>query len=155
MLFLLVHLGKDRYALEARRVVEIVPLLELKQLPQAPTGLAGMINFRGCPVPVVDLSELTQERPAAERMSTRIIIVRHPDGTGQDRLLGIIAEYATQMMRLEAGAFVYSGVKIEAAPFLGPVFMDSRGPIQWLHERRLLSEPMRNLIFSEAITLPE
>ena len=32
MLFLLFQLGNDRYALEASRVVEVVPMLELNQL---------------------------------------------------------------------------------------------------------------------------
>ena len=35
MLFLLFQMGKDRYALEASRVVEVVPMLALNQLPQA------------------------------------------------------------------------------------------------------------------------
>lgn len=155
MLFLLFHFGTDRYALEAKRVVEVLPLVELKRLPQAPKGVAGLFNYRGHPVPVIDLSELTQGRPAAERLSTRIIIVNHPDGAGRNRQLGIIAEYATQMVRFEAKAFVDSGVKIEAAPYLGPVLMDSHGPIQWLHEQRLLSEPVRNLLFSETVALTQ
>ena len=54
MLFLLFQLGKERYALEATRVVEVVPLLALKQLPQAPKGVAGIFNYRGRPVPAGD-----------------------------------------------------------------------------------------------------
>ena len=79
MLFLLFQMGNDRYALEARRVVEVVPLLELKHLPQAPKGVAGIFNYRGHPVPAVDVSELTLGVPAVERLSTRIIIVHHPE----------------------------------------------------------------------------
>jgi chemotaxis-related protein WspB len=153
MLFLLFHLGKDRYALEGRRVVEVVPLLELKRLPQAPKGVAGIFNYRGHPVPAVDLSELTLGLPAAERLSTRIIIVRHPDATGRSRLLGIIAEFATQTVQFSTNEFVDAGVNIGAAPYLGPILMDSQGPIQLLYEQRLLSEPVRNLLFSEAMAL--
>ena len=36
MLFLLFQLGQDRYALDASRVVEVVPLLTLKQFPRPP-----------------------------------------------------------------------------------------------------------------------
>ena len=75
MLFLLFQLGNDRYVLEASRVVEVVPLLELKQLPRAPKGVAGIFKYRGRPVPAVDLCALTLGRPASERLSTRIIIV--------------------------------------------------------------------------------
>ncbi len=36
MLFLLFQLGKDRYVLEAARVIEVLPLMDLKQIPEAP-----------------------------------------------------------------------------------------------------------------------
>ncbi len=153
MLFLLFQLGNDRYALEANRVVEVVPLLALKRLPQAPGGVAGIFNYRGCPVPAVDLTELTLGVPAAERLSTRIVIVRYPDATGRPRLLGLIAEHATETLRTDAGDFVDSGVKIGGAPYLGPVLMDGKGPVQWLHEERLLTEPVRDLLFAESVAL--
>src|SRR5262249_51413941 len=127
MLFLLFQLGHDRYALEANRVVEVVPLLELKRVPQAPTGVAGIFNYRGQPVPAIDLSELTLGRPARECLSTRIIIVRHSTADGREHLLGLVAEHATEMLRKEPAAFVDPGVHVDSAPYLGPVLMDSKG----------------------------
>ena len=82
MLFLLFHLGKDRYALDASRVVEVVPLLTLRRIPQAPRGVAGIFNYRGQPVPAVDLGELMLGQPASPRLSTRIILVHYPDDGG-------------------------------------------------------------------------
>jgi chemotaxis-related protein WspB len=149
MLFLLFQLGTDRYALEAGRVVEVVPYLAIKRLPQAPAGVAGIFNYRGQPVPAVDLSELTVGKRAEESLTTRIIVVRHPDATGQERLLGLVAEHATETLRAQPGRFIDSGVKLGAAPYLGPLLMDSRGPIQLLHAHLLLPAPMRQLIFSE------
>ena len=149
MLFLLFQLGKDRYALEAGRVVEVVPFLALKKLPQAPKGFAGLMNYRGRPVPTLDLCELTTNQPAAERLSTRIISVNCPDGHGGQRLLGLIAERATEMLRKDPKEFVDPGFRVSGAPFLGPVLLDSKGAIQWLLEQHLLSEPVRELLFAE------
>jgi chemotaxis-related protein WspB len=149
MLFLTFQLGKDRYALQASRVVEVVPLVALKRLPQAPAGVAGIFSYRGRPVPAIDLCDLTLGHPAAERLSTRIIIIHYPDANGHHRLLGLVAEHATEMLRKDANQFVESGVKVAAAPYLGPVLMDSQGPVQWIHEQRLLSEPVRDVLFSE------
>src|SRR2546421_10050690 len=87
MLFLLFQLGTDRYALEASRVVEVVPLLELKRLPQAPEGVAGIFNYRGQPVPAVDLCALTLGQPARKRLSTRIIIVNLSGAGGGGHLV--------------------------------------------------------------------
>jgi chemotaxis-related protein WspB len=148
LLFLLFRLGNDRYALEASRVVEVLPLLDLKQWPQAPPGVAGSFNYRGRPVPAVDLCELALGRPARALLSTRIIIVNHPDARGALHLLGLIAERATEMLRKDSRDFVDAGFKIGAAPYLGPISMDAHGAIQWVDERRLLSEPVTDLLFS-------
>jgi chemotaxis-related protein WspB len=153
MLFLLFALGNDRYALEASRVVEVVPLLDLKRLPQAPKGVAGIFNYRGQPVPAVDLSDLTLGQPAKEKLSTRILIVKCHDAQGTERLLGLIAEQATEMLRKEPRDFVDAGIQVGSAPYLGPVLMDPKGVIQWVDERRLLSDPVRQILFSEPLKL--
>lgn len=153
MLFLIFQLGKDRYALEANRVLEVLPLVELKQLPQAPKGVAGIFNLRGLPVPAIDLNELTFGAPAREKLTTRIIVVNHCDANGRNHPLGLIAERVTQTLRKDPQEFVDPGVTLAAAPFLGPVLMDGKGPIQWLHAQRLLSEPIRQLLFAEPSAL--
>lgn len=148
MLFLLFQLGDDRYALEASRVVEAVPLLELRRLPQAPKGVAGMINYLGRPVPVVDVSELTLGQCARERLSTRIILVNHADDAGRAHLLGLIAERATDLLHKEPSDLAQPVGHASRAAYLGPVFIDGKGPVQCLREQELLPEPVRKLLFS-------
>ena len=148
MLFVLFHLGKERYALEARRVVEIVPLLALKKFPQAPRGVAGMFIYRGRPVPALDLCELTLGRPATEHFSTRILIVNHSPRPGAEQLLGLIVERATGTLRREANDFVNPGVRVAAAPFLGPILTDESGVIQLISPEKLLQESGRALLFA-------
>jgi chemotaxis-related protein WspB len=155
MLFLIFKLGNDRYALEANRVVEVLPLVEIKKLPQAPKGVAGIFNLRGRPVPVVDLSELTFGVPSRERLTTRIVVVQHADAAGRNQLLGLIAEYVTQTVRRDPEEFVHSGVTFADAPYLGPVLMDEQGAIQWLHSHRLLSQPIRELLFASPAVLAD
>jgi chemotaxis-related protein WspB len=151
MLFLLFHIGNDRYALDAGRVVEVLPLLTLKLLPQAPKGVAGLFNYRGQPVPAVDLSEMTLGRQAVDSFSTRIILVRHPGSDGQEHLLGLIAEQATETLRTDKRDFKDSGVHVSSAPYLGPVLMDPAGPIQWIQEQRLLPAKVRDLLFAKPL----
>ena len=151
MLFVVFHLGTDRYALQASRVIEVLPLVELKKIPDAPKGVAGIFNYRGRPVPAVDLSELTLGQPAARRLSTRIIIVNHPDDTGRNHPLGLIAERATEIIQRESGEFAEPGFKLGGAPYLGPVLMDGQGGIQWVYEQRLLSDNVRDRLFCETL----
>lgn len=147
MLFLLFQIGSDRYALDARKVVQVLPLVTIKRLPQAPRGVAGVLVYQGTPVPAVDLSELTIGKPASSLLSTRIILIRYSRPGGQEHLLGLIAEKATDLLRKEPQDFVSAGIKIQAAPYLGPVLKDPKGPIQWLHEHQLLSGPVQQLLF--------
>ena len=140
MLFLVCQMGRERYALEASRIVEVLPLLSLKRLPRAPKGVAGVFNYRGQPVPAIDLSELTVGEAAAQRLSTRIIVVNYLDAAGRNQLLGLIAEYATELLRKEPNEFVESGVKIGNAQYLGPVLMDGQGrTIQWHQDLQRLN----------------
>lgn len=150
MLFILFRIGKDRYALEANRIVEVAPLLELKRLPQGPRGLAGLFNYHGRPVPAIDLCHLTTGQPASERLSTRILIVKCRDESDQEHLLGLIAENATEILRRNAKDFVDPGVRLADAPYLGPVLMDTLGPIQWVNEQRLLPSSVRDSLFAVA-----
>jgi chemotaxis-related protein WspB len=103
MLFLHFRIGDDGFALAADRIIEIVPLMQLKKMRQAPEAVAGSFEYRGRYVPVVDLCALDMRRSARRRLSTRIIVVRHPhDEAG---LIGLIAENATEMLRLDPAQF--------------------------------------------------
>jgi chemotaxis-related protein WspB len=149
MLFLLLELAQDRYVLDARQVAEVLPLVTIKRLPQAPTCVAGILDYRGAPVPVIDVSQLMLGRPSERRLSTRIILVHYPDAGGQRRLLGLIAERATHTVRREETDFVASGVTNEDAPYLGPVATDARGLLQWLDARTLLPASVRDMLFRQ------
>ena len=149
MLFLLFELGQDRFVLDALQVAEILPLVDIKQIPQAPAAVAGIFNYHGAPVPVIDVSLLTLGRPAERRVSTRIVVVHYPDAEGATRLLGLIAERATQTVRHDVTDFTPSGVSSEGAPYLGPVVTDERGLLQWLDLWTLLPLQVRNALFKQ------
>lgn len=151
MLFLLFQLGNDHYALDAGQVAEVLPLVSLKQIPLAPPAVAGVFDFRGEPVPVVDLSQLALGRPAHRRLSTRIILAHYSDAHGEPRLLGLIAEKVTETMRRDPSDFVTTGVDLDAAPYLGPVATDARGLIQRVDVDQLLTPPVRELLFSQPV----
>jgi chemotaxis-related protein WspB len=149
MLFLVFKLGNDRYALDASRVVEVVPLLSLKQMPQAPPGFAGIFNYRGKPVPALDLCQLTLGRPSREQLSTRIIILAYTGKSGAHHLLGLIAENATEMLRKQESDFMDPGISLPNAPYLGPVLMEKDGAIQRIFEQQLLSESTQSTVFEQ------
>ena len=148
MLFLLFQLGKERYALDAGQVSEVLPLLDVKEIPQAPLGVAGVFDFRGVAVPVIDLSLMAYGRPAPHRWSTRLIVAHYPDGGGEKRLLGLVVEKATEAVRFAPEDFVETGVTSERAPYLGPVATDARGMVQRIDVSKLLPASVREVLFA-------
>lgn len=150
MLYLLFQLGPDRYALPAGQVEEVLPCLNLKLLPLAQPGVAGAFNYRGRPVPVIDLQQMAFARAAEPWLSTRLILVRYPIADGVTRLLGLIAERVTQTIRLEETAFEPVGVAMPAARYLGPVARDAQGLIQRVEVSELLTSELRAVLFTQA-----
>ncbi|HEX5665168.1 MAG TPA: chemotaxis protein CheW [Xanthomonadaceae bacterium] len=151
MLFLLFQLGEDRYAIEASKVSAVLPLVVPKAIPGAPSAVAGAFDYRGSPVPLIDLSQLALGRPAQPRHSTRIVVVEYPMDDGDTRPLGLIAEHATEMLVRDPTEFAPSGVRSDGAPYLGPVVPDSRGIVQWVQVDRLLPDAVRDLLFQQAV----
>lgn len=150
MLFLLFQLGNDRYALEARRIVEVLPLVIWKRLPQSPPGVAGVFNYHGTPVPLLDLSELALGSPARSLMSTRVILVEYPAEESDEQpthLLGLIAEQTTATLQRTPEEFVDTGVTMENANYLGSVTTDAGDIVQRVEVEQLLSYEVRNMLF--------
>jgi chemotaxis-related protein WspB len=150
MLFLTFRLGSDRYAVEATQVVEVLPLVNWKCLPHAPAGVAGIIDYRGAFVPLVDLTELAMGKPSRRWMSTRIIVVNYRQGTSnQTHVLGLMAEQVTEVMRRSEEEFVGTGLKLAESPYLGSVATGPDGPVQRVEIQHLLSESVRSQLFQE------
>ena len=138
MLFLMVHLGDDRYVLNTGQIKEILPMVHLKRVSQMPPAVAGVFNYRGTPVPVVDLAELTLGRPAQNHLSTRLVLASFADANGDTHHLGMIAERATDTIRLNPMDFGPCGIANGELAYLGPVTADAHGVIQWLDPARIL-----------------
>jgi chemotaxis-related protein WspB len=155
MLFLLIHLGSGCYALDTDQVVEILPQVNIRKMLRSPPGVAGTINYRGVLVPVIDLSELALGRPAVQRLSTRIILARCPaaDGTPKlsGKLLGLIAEQATETMRCKPGDFVAPGIVNDSAPYLGPIATGPRGSVQQIELSKLMPASVGDALLEQAV----
>ncbi|MCY3020928.1 MAG: chemotaxis protein CheW [Planctomycetota bacterium] len=157
MLALVFCLGDERYALECSQVVEVAPLVPLRKLAQAPPYVAGVFVYRGKPVPVLDLCQMTLGRPCRMLMSTRVILVKYPAPSvgappggrpaGEQQVLGLLAERVTETTQCEPAAFAPAGVKADAAPYLGGLAPDGQGLMQSVQLEKLLPEDVRALLF--------
>jgi chemotaxis-related protein WspB len=150
MLLLVFQLGAHRFALDTGQVVEVLPLVQFRPLPQAPPAVAGVFRYHGAPVPLIDLAALALGQPSQPRMSTRIILVNYEDG-GEAHLLGLLAEKTTETIRRAQSDFVDAGIAVDSAPYLGPVTNDGRGMIQRVEINELLPESVRAILFRQPL----
>lgn len=84
------RLGAARYAVALADVAEVVPLAPLTRVPGTPGWLAGVANWRGRVLPVVDLRPLL-DAPAPPLPTSARFVVLTPAGSGS-AAVGVLAE---------------------------------------------------------------
>jgi chemotaxis-related protein WspB len=151
MLMLLFNLGDSRYAIPAREVIEIAPRVRLEPLARTPEYVAGLLNYRGDHVPVLDLCRLVKERGCSDSLTTRIILVHFAGANGKSLTLGLIAEAVTETLAMEDIAFSDTGVNLDEAPFLGEAAHSSQGLVRKLNVTDLLPRHLQTQLFADAV----
>ena len=146
MLLLTFRVSNDLYAVAAERVVEVVPRVELRPVPHAPACLAGLFNYRGKAVPVIDLGVLLGSAPCLERLHTRLILADEPGSRGT-RLIGLIAEHVSDVLMVRDDQIVLPTMKLEQAPYLDAVVRTDQGLVQTLSVEKVLPPSLREAIF--------
>ena len=140
MLMLLFYVGNNLYAVESSRVVEIIPRVALRTVHHVPEYVAGLFNYRGKIVSVIDLSHLICGQPSKFCLSTRIIMVSYSHEDYGQIYLGLIAEKITETLNKPESDFVDSGMRIKEAPYLGGMLMNEKGIIQRIYIDQLLND---------------
>ena len=138
----------ERYAVETRFIVEIVPVVEPRRLPRSPAWLIGLMNYRGALIPVLDLRSLVHQGASEVRRSSRILVVHLAGETDNGELVGLLAESLEAVERHEFdGASARPGLGIPEAPFLGAMALTDRGTIQLVLLEELLQDEQRAVLF--------
>jgi chemotaxis-related protein WspB len=147
MLMLLFNIDDERYALDSQQVVEIIPLVFLKTLPHTPEYIAGVFNYRGEIVPVIDLCQIIHERASRQNLSTRIILVQYWGSKNTEahppHLIGLMVEKVVQTVQKSQAELIDTNLQINAAPYLGKMIVDDQGMIQCINLENLFSDTQR------------
>ncbi len=87
--------GRERYAVDLARVVEVARLCGLTPLPGAPASVLGIVLHRGRLLPVVDLRRLLGGGEAAVPEAGWLVVA----GIG-DALVGLLADGGVEVARV-------------------------------------------------------
>jgi purine-binding chemotaxis protein CheW len=104
-------LEEEVFAVDVARVREILEMPSITKVPQVPDFMRGVINLRGCVVPVIDLHMKFGMQQAEQTVNTCIIVVE-VDMDGESIVLGALADSVQEVIEMEPS-------QIEAAPHIG------------------------------------
>ena len=147
MLYLLFHVKNESYAVDVRNVIEVVPWVKLRSIPKAPDYVAGLLNYRGESVPVLDLCMLLHNQNCAAVFGSRIVLAKYLDARGAIRVLGLLAEQVTETMQCDAEEFRPSTLVHTEAPYLREVITYRDHLVQRVDVNALLPAEVQALLF--------
>jgi purine-binding chemotaxis protein CheW len=91
------EIATQLYAIEVEYIREIVRVMEITPLPNAPTLIEGVIDLRGAMIPVIDLVRALNKGRASKDMQARILVAE------VDHLaIGLWVDSATDVLTLDA-----------------------------------------------------
>lgn len=150
MLLLQFQAGKDRYGLDVSRIIEVIPMVLCRPLPHADPAVAGLFDYHGTLVPVIDLSILLTGEASRPLFSTRVIMVDYQGRDGEDHALGLLAERVTETVFCREEELQPAGIAVEGAPYLGELLIQAGGMIQRVAVERLLPPSLQEILFPAA-----
>ena len=110
----------ESYAIESRRVVEVLPLVPARPIPHTPGYVRSVFTYRGSLVPLVDLGRRLGDVALEERLSTRVIVVEYlPPHAARPARLGLVAENVISIIDAERAETSLPALELASAPFLG------------------------------------
>lgn len=93
--YLAFHLCEEEYALDIRRISEIIKVREFTDIPRAPEFILGIISLRGVVVPVFDLRLRLKLGEAEQTSASRIVVCQQEDVT-----VGLLVDSINQVVNL-------------------------------------------------------
>ena len=87
------RIEKSEYALPVGNVGEILRMVAIAPVPEAPSWLPGVINLRGKVIPVIDLRVRLGLASKPVGINTPIVVAEH-----EGQMVGLIADSVTELL---------------------------------------------------------
>jgi chemotaxis-related protein WspB len=146
LLILLFYAGNDLYSIDSSYIVEVIPRVNLRKVHHVPEYVAGLFNYRGVILPVIDLCHLIQGTPSRSYLSTRIVIVKYSGQNESLQYLGLMAERVTETLSVSTTDIRASSIRVEEAPYLSGTIVDENRIIQCIQLEKLFSDEQHSYL---------
>lgn len=98
--YLTFALGDESYAVDVRKVREIIRLTSITAVPQMPDFIRGVINLRGKIIPVIDLRLRFGLAGSSTTDKTCIVVVQIQTGPHTYRETGLVVDNVEEVLNL-------------------------------------------------------
>jgi chemotaxis-related protein WspB len=130
MLMLLFQAGTRRYALDSQFIVEVLPMASLYPAMGSHSAIAGLLNYHGQLVSVIDLGQLIHAIPSQPNYGTRIIIMRGEaaqiPGFETAPWIGLLADRVVDTRQVTPAMIAPVGIGDSQAPYLGAAIVQDQ-----------------------------
>ncbi|MDH5471415.1 MAG: chemotaxis protein CheW [Gammaproteobacteria bacterium] len=126
--FLSFTLGDEDYGVNILRVQEIRGWEEVRDIPNTPDYIKGVLNLRNTVVPIVDL-RIRFNLKKVEYTPTTVIIVLSVEKDGSSHVMGVVVDAVSDVLNIERKnikAAPNFGGKINTRYMNGMVMVDNR-----------------------------
>ena len=125
MIYLRFEIAGQIYALARESIDEVIPFLQVHAMAHTSPAVVGTLNYRAKLLPVIDLAVLFDERSSNRYASTRMVVVSYREVEGEILQLALIAEQATEIMKLEDSVFNAQVINNGHIPYSGATTLES------------------------------
>jgi purine-binding chemotaxis protein CheW len=127
--YLTFSIGRESFGIDVLKIREIIRLVDITAVPQAPDHVRGVINLRGKIIPVVDL-RLRFGLPKADTTErTCIVVVQINQPSGMQSPMGVIVDGVEEVLNIAQTDIEQTpdfGAKLEADYILGMAKVKSK-----------------------------
>ncbi len=89
------NIGEEEFGVDILKVQEIIRLVEITRVPNAPSFVEGVINLRGKVIPVIDLRKRIGMPSIQSSSESRIVVVEL-----ENKIIGFLVDCVNEVLRI-------------------------------------------------------
>ncbi|MBX3044503.1 MAG: chemotaxis protein CheW [Candidatus Kapabacteria bacterium] len=89
------NIGEEEFGVDILKVQEIIRLVEITRVPNAPHFVEGVINLRGKVIPVIDLRKRLGMVSIESSVESRIVVVEL-----ENKIIGFLVDCVNEVLRI-------------------------------------------------------
>jgi chemotaxis-related protein WspB len=128
---LLFYVSDNCYAVDSQYIVRVLPWVNLNKSSSTPNYVAGLLNFGGKTIPIVDFCQLIERRATPLLISSKIILVKDPKSI-DEHIWGILGEKVTDLLDVRREEFQQKDFSGSSFPYINRIYNNDQQIIQYL-----------------------